>query len=347
MTETRNDDQPGNGELSAAYRARSAEMPPAELDARILAAAHRAVGSRPGGRRHLWFRWIDAPLATAAVVLVSATLMLLMREEGMLGQRAGTEARRATATQEKAVPAPAATAIESGADDVAAPTAPPQARASAEEETGAIAPRDEAQPKKAEAPASANATISPEAGAAAPAPPAGRPRHDAPAPAVGETAIVPGRDSVEGAGTAAPTAERHTSPEAFPAEAPAADTTVSPQAMPPTGTPDRAPAMPATPDASSQAAPAGAPPRGVAPGSAEREASADDTGMAATAQRLAKEKAAGPAAQTPEERWLQEIRELVRAGKFTDAQLSLARFVKAYPDYQVPADILEALKPAD
>lgn len=336
MTDTRNDDQPGNGELSAAYRARSAEMPPAELDARILAAAHRAVGSRADGRRHLWFRWIDAPLATAAVVLVSATLMLLMREEGMLGQRAGTEARRATATQEKAVPAPAATAIESGADDVPAPTAPPQARAGAEEETGAIAPRDEAQPKKADAPASANATISPEAGAAVPAPPAGRPRHDAPAPAVGETAIVPARDSVEAAGVAAPTAERPTSPEAFPAEAPAADTTVSPQAMPPTG----------TPDASSQAAPAGAPPRAV-PGSAEREASADDAGMAATAQRLAKAKAAGPAAQTPEERWLQEIRELVRAGKFTDAQLSLARFVKAYPDYQVPADILEALKPAD
>jgi TolA-binding protein len=105
--------------------------------------------------------------------------------------------------------------------------------------------------------------------------------------------------------------------------------------------------MPSTPDSESRPAPAAALPPALAPGPAELRAPAADEEAAASASRLAKEKAAGPAAQTPEERWLQEIRELLRAGKFTDAQLSLARFVKAYPGYQVPADILDALKPAD
>lgn len=346
MSETRKDDAPGNGEISAAYRARSAEMPPAELDARILAAAHRAVGSRPGGARHRWFRWIDAPFATAAVVLVSATLILLMREEGMLGRRAATEAKRA---EETAVQAPAAKAIENGAADVSAPAAPTQARARAEEEADAVAPQGEPPAAASEAPAAANATISPEAGTAAPAPPAEPLQRDAlapPAPAA-ERSGAPSGVSTEGAGPTAPVEGRETAPEPFPAEAPAADATLRQQAAPPAGTSERAAAMPSTPDSESRPAPAAAPPPAVAPGPAELRAPAAEAEAAAGASRLAKEKAAGPVAQTPEERWLQEIRELLRAGRFTDAQLSLARFVKAYPGYQVPADILDALKPAD
>jgi hypothetical protein len=55
----------------------------------------------------------------------------------------------------------------------------------------------------------------------------------------------------------------------------------------------------------------------------------------------------GATVPSPEVRWLEEIRALIRDGKYSDAQLSLARFVKTYPDYRVPADILQALKPAD
>lgn len=345
MSETRKDDAPGNGEISAAYRARSAEMPPAELDARILAAAHRAVGSRPGEPRHRWFRWIDAPFATAAVVLVSATLIVLLREEGMLGRRAATEAKRA---EETALQAPAATAIQNGAADVSAPAAPAQARARAEE-ADAITPQGEPPAATAEAPAAANATISPGAGTAAPAPPAEPQQRDALAPLApaAERTGAPSGVSTEGAGPTAPVVGREAAPEPFPAEAPAAETAIRQQAAPPAGTPERAAAMPSTPDSESRPAPAAALPPAVAPGPAELRAPAAEEEAAASASRLAKEKTAGPAAQTPEERWLQEIRELLRAGKFTDAQLSLARFVKAYPGYRVPADILDALKPAD
>ncbi len=348
MSEARNDDPRRNGEISAAYRTRSAETPPAGLDARILAAAHRAVGSRPGGRRYRWSRWIDAPFATAAVILVSATLIVLMREEGMLGQRAAKEAKRAAATQERAVPAPAPAAppavIENGAAAMSAPAVPAQTRARAEEETGGIAPQGEP-------PAAANAVVSPQGGTAAPAPQPESQRHDAlspaAAPVAGESARAPGGVSDEGAGSMAPIEKREASPEPFPAEAPAADTTIRQQAAPPSGTSERAAATPSTPDAGLRAAPAGAPPRAAAPGSAELQAPAADVEEATAAGKLAREKTAGPAVQTPEERWLAEIRELVRAGKFTDAQLSLARFVRAYPDYRVPADILDALKPAD
>ncbi|MCG3200331.1 MAG: hypothetical protein NFCOHLIN_00182 [Gammaproteobacteria bacterium] len=105
--------------------------------------------------------------------------------------------------------------------------------------------------------------------------------------------------------------------------------------------------MPSTTDGQLQAAPAGAPARAITPEPVEPQAPAANAEEAATAGRLAKDKAAGLAVQTPEERWLEEIRELIRGGRFTDAQLSLARFVKAYPDHRVPADILDALKPAD
>lgn len=347
MSEARNDDPRRDGEISAAYRTRSAESPPAGLDARILAAAHRAAGGRPGGRKHRWSRWIDAPFATAAVVLVSATLIVLMREEDMLGQRAAKEAKRASATQERAVQAPVPAAppavIENGAADMSRPAAPAEVRARAEEETGASAPQREP-------PAAANASSSPKGGTAVPAPPEPQ-RHDALAPATapitGERAQAPGGVSVEGSGPMPPLEKREAAPEPFPAEAPAAAATIRQQAAPPAATPGRAAVMPSAPDASLRAAPAGAPPRAAAPRSAEVQAPAADVEEAGTAGKLAREKTAGPAVQTPEERWLAEIRELVRAGKFTDAQLSLARFVRAYPDYRVPADIIDALKPAD
>ena len=61
-------------ELAAAWREHSGERPPASLDAAILAAAHRAVGARPGKasaealRPPQW--WL--PFAAAAVIGVVA-----------------------------------------------------------------------------------------------------------------------------------------------------------------------------------------------------------------------------------------------------------------------------------
>ena len=50
--------------LADAWRAHSAEMPPAELDAAILAAAHRAVGSAPQGSAQRAAAGTQSPDAT-------------------------------------------------------------------------------------------------------------------------------------------------------------------------------------------------------------------------------------------------------------------------------------------
>jgi hypothetical protein len=68
-------------QLSADYRVASEEMPPASLDQRIRAAARREVGAGPR-RQSRWSVW-QMPMSLAAVVLLSVTLVLMMREEGV------------------------------------------------------------------------------------------------------------------------------------------------------------------------------------------------------------------------------------------------------------------------
>jgi hypothetical protein len=66
--------------LDAAYRAGAAEAPPSRLDAAIRAAARRAAGNRPrplAGSR----RW-RLPFAMAAVLVLSVSLTLMLREQG-------------------------------------------------------------------------------------------------------------------------------------------------------------------------------------------------------------------------------------------------------------------------
>jgi hypothetical protein len=76
--------------LERLYREAAAEAPPAHLDAAILAAARREVAARPRGLSRTLRRW-HVPVSIAAVVVVSATLVILVREEE------GVEVRKAQA----------------------------------------------------------------------------------------------------------------------------------------------------------------------------------------------------------------------------------------------------------
>ena len=67
--------------LDRLYRATGREEPPARLDAAILAAAHREVGARPRSRPHAPRRW-QVPVSIAAVVVLSVSLVTVVREEG-------------------------------------------------------------------------------------------------------------------------------------------------------------------------------------------------------------------------------------------------------------------------
>jgi hypothetical protein len=100
-----NPDDPRDPSIDDAYRATRREEPPRELDARILAAAHRAVDARPSPvRRSFAQRW-RVPVAIAATVVLSATVTLMVYESdktALVGERGV----RDKIQQEPASPAP-------------------------------------------------------------------------------------------------------------------------------------------------------------------------------------------------------------------------------------------------
>lgn len=65
--------------LERLYREAGSETPPAHLDAAILAAARREVGARPRAFTATLRRW-HVPVSIAAVVMVSVSLVILVRE---------------------------------------------------------------------------------------------------------------------------------------------------------------------------------------------------------------------------------------------------------------------------
>ena len=75
--------------LDRAYRETPRDEPPPELDARIRAAARRAVGTRPqsleqqagDARRRSWASRWRVPLSVAATLVIAATLTVMVQDE--------------------------------------------------------------------------------------------------------------------------------------------------------------------------------------------------------------------------------------------------------------------------
>lgn len=88
----RTDSLPGEAELSRVYRHGGKETPPAALDAQILAEARRAV-AKPDARRAFGSNWA-VPLSTAAVMVLTLGILLVVSEQSPLDRR------------DQAVPAP-------------------------------------------------------------------------------------------------------------------------------------------------------------------------------------------------------------------------------------------------
>ena len=79
------DSLPGEAEMARVYRAAAQDAPPASLDARILAEAQRAV-AKPIARGPFGGHWA-IPLSTAAVIVLSLGVVLLLSEQGALNHR--------------------------------------------------------------------------------------------------------------------------------------------------------------------------------------------------------------------------------------------------------------------
>jgi hypothetical protein len=112
-----NGDAERDPRLDRLYREAGRDTPPARLDAAILAAAHREVGARPRSLTSTLRRW-HIPVSIAAVVIVSVSLVILLREE----------------SGEQIVPAPVP-AVAPPAEQPAAPGRQPALAESARETT--------------------------------------------------------------------------------------------------------------------------------------------------------------------------------------------------------------------
>lgn len=81
MSEIPHDDGARDPRLAAIYRAADDDAPPPALDAAIRAAARREVGARPRPAGFSFVRSWRGALSVAAVLVLSASLVIVMREE--------------------------------------------------------------------------------------------------------------------------------------------------------------------------------------------------------------------------------------------------------------------------
>lgn len=139
-------------EVAAAWRESSRDEPPPALDAAIRAAARRAVGAAPGGRRHRQWRYPAAAAATVAVLAFGIAQMTSReRIEPMI------VADQVTSLQ-KTLPAPAASPSQ--------PVEPVMRPETAVDAKVAAAPAIPAPATKPSLPAPAKQPLRKEAGAA-------------------------------------------------------------------------------------------------------------------------------------------------------------------------------------
>jgi hypothetical protein len=114
----------GEAEMARVYRAAAKDVPPASLDAKILAEAQRAV-AKPKARAPFGGHWA-IPLSTAAVIVLALGVLLLLSEQGALNHRDVSVPRVAQAPQELAHSAPATPAASEYALPDTEPPAKPQ-----------------------------------------------------------------------------------------------------------------------------------------------------------------------------------------------------------------------------
>ena len=296
--------------LDRAYGEAPREAPPVRLDEAIRAAARREVAAAPRRTGHVFRGW-QIPVSLAAVVVLSVSVILVMREEGAdafrreapAGPQAATDAsnrqqpapvdamdsQRAKTSSEhsllaESVPAPAGHGERPGRDRPDRPDAPPS-------------------------PLQHRGEIKREPAASVPSLPA---------------APFPGRESPrspasESAGQLWPADEAGRAKPAAVAEPERAANTPRNELQADRSQP--------------QAQEAGEPPRQRL-GTQRKPAGAvpESAKLASGEQPLW----AGLAGQPPE-RWLELVRELRRAGRAADADAVLAELHRRFPDHALPA----------
>ena len=311
--------------LDRVYRAGVREEPPAHLDAVILAAARREVGARPRALTSRLRAW-RVPVSIAAVVVLSVSLVTVVREEG------GGKLEQPTAMFEYSKPAETAPAPPAAAPEAAkapARAAPPSVAPAARDTTlgatassklaGDAARREdrarEGQPAASELQAARSGAV-----------PSPQPFQGAPASP--ERRQVLATDQATGAGVA--TQSAGTRPSV--AEVPAAPAATAPRPTARMMQRDQAAIEDASGAVSAARSPAAIAPAEKPQSKAKARAQsgpklADATRLTALMKDFD--------AQLPE-KWLERIEALRREGRMEDADELLAEFKRRFPNHPLP-----------
>jgi hypothetical protein len=293
--------------LDRAYRETPRDEPPPELDERIRAAARRAAGTRPqslerqatDAQRRSWASRWRVPLSVAATLVIAATLTVMVQDEE---RRPRDDSGRAVSPR---IVAPRE----------AEPPAPP---AESARDAGVVRELRSAPAPAAPAPAAPAPTRpAPESVAPATAPPAAAPL---PAPKLEERARSVDQPA------AADSVEPIRQPE-MRWQAP----------QPPASPPLAAPAPPAAPAAIPEPRPALKAVPQTAPAGAASESLRRDRNLGDRPERASRE--AAPSANRTPEAWVEQIRNLRQQRREAEATAELAELRRAYPDFQLPADL--------
>ena len=314
--------------LTRAYlETRSGIGSSADADARVLAAAARAVGARPMVAGTAWHQRLKLPVAIAATVVLSFSIVSLVREERPQFESA----------KEALPPPPAAPA----AGPTPAPTAAPVASAPA---PASPPPAAEPAPAPAAGPAAQDAAV---------VKPMAKQAAKPSAPAAVESELKRKAAKVETPGSARevavespkPVAQGQVQAESLPEKK--VEPVVRDQATAPLATGRTAEAKEERrretrqPEVFSAPATGGAPAAAAPPPPARAAPAPRDTlGNATKSHSGIASSASSPQddAATPEA-WLKQIRDLRDANKLDEARASAKRFRARYPEWRVPDDL--------
>ncbi len=319
--------------MAARYRELARDEPPAAVDAAILAAGRRAVGSRPGGTA----RWAG-PVSIAAVLVLGLTVSLRMQVEQPGIETSSARMEPEVREQPAAATAPPVEPPRSelaNAETPAAPSAEPAMRREREREKTSLRKEFTPSPPRdtAARPGQANES------AQSPAPTADAARAPSrPAPAGNMIAAAPAPAQITTPATAAapPPPPSVPAPRSFAPE-PGASRQTAPS--PQSGTPLQADSSAAS-GASAQAAPRPATPAAMRAAPAERRESPSQGAARSDAPILEAEAArnASPESQ------LERIAKLREANRDEEADRALEEFRRHHPDYRIPAPMWERVR---
>ncbi len=313
-------------EVASLYRSSMRDEPPPALDAAIRAAAHRAVGARPKPVSAMFRRW-QVPFSIAAVVVVSASLVMVMREEAP----DLVEPPHA----ESPLPAPATRDATQG---LSSPESEARRKSPANAQEGPALglkpPREHAAPsigmRDTEPTVQGFGSSHDAPGGRDSGPPTAAMR--APAQAFPGTAR-PSR----GVGTPSPRGrreelERSDGRDSRPAEGRPADSALEPRSPAPASA-----AVPSVPEAAESKS--GLKSENAKAADSAREEAGPRAQTSPRAEQPLREMAGAAAsdAELPPEKWLERIGTLRREGRIEAARASFTAFRRRYPAYPLPA----------